>query len=206
MGPVGGWRGVGGWHGAVGTSGVVHGGTFTHGGTFVHGNFVHGFHNATVHFFQPYYAFRPHVSLGFGLWAGYPFAYSYPFYYPYYSYPYTYSYYPYGYVSSYGYPTSGYAYPATTADAVESSSAGAQPSQTSMGGMSFDITPATAQVFVDGALVGTVGQFTPLTQPLGLAAGRHHIEVRASGYHTISFDVDIVAGQVIPYQGTLERQ
>jgi len=29
--------------------------------------------------------------------------------------------------------------------------------------------------------------------------------VRAPGYHTLSFDVDIVAGQVIPYQGTLEQ-
>ena len=71
--------------------------------------------------------------------------------------------------------------------------------------MSFEITPSTAQLFVDGAPVGTVGQFTPTTQPLGLAAGRHRIDVRASGYQTMTFDVDIVAGQVIPYQGTLER-
>jgi hypothetical protein len=165
-----------------------------HGGTFVHGNFAHGFHVAPVHFFHPYYAFRPYFSLGFGIWAGYPFAYSYPYYYPYY---------PYGYVSSYGYPTSDYAYPTTTPEAVGSGSAGAQ---TNMGGMSFDITPAGAQLFVDGTLVGTVGQFTPTTQPLGLQAGRHHVEVRASGYHLMSFDVDIIAGQVIPYQGALERQ
>jgi hypothetical protein len=74
-----------------------------------------------------------------------------------------------------------------------------------MGGVSFDVTPASAELFVDGTLVGTVGEFTPTTQPLGLAAGRHHIEVRAPGYHTLNFDVDIVAGQVIPYQGTLEQ-
>lgn len=185
----------------------MHGGAFVHGGTFVHGNFTHGFHAAPVHFFHPYYAFRPHLSLGFGIWAGYPFAYPYAYYDPFYSYYYPYySYYPYGYVSSYAYPTSGYAYPTTTPDAVDSRSAGAPPSQTSMGGMSFDISPATAQVFVDGTLVGTVGQFTPTTQPLGLQAGRHHVEVRASGYHTMSFDVEIVAGQVIPYQGALERQ
>jgi hypothetical protein len=53
--------------------------------------------------------------------------------------------------------------------------------------------------------VGTVGEFTPTTQPLGLEAGHHHIEIRASGYRTMSFDVDIIAGQVIPYQGSLER-
>ena len=74
-----------------------------------------------------------------------------------------------------------------------------------MGGLSFDVTPATAELFVDDTRVGTVGQFTPTTQPLGLTAGRHHIEVRADGYSTMSFDVDIIAGQVIPYQGTLER-
>jgi hypothetical protein len=30
-------------------------------------------------------------------------------------------------------------------------------------------------------------------------------EVRAAGYQTQSFDIDVIAGQVIPYQGTLER-
>jgi hypothetical protein len=71
--------------------------------------------------------------------------------------------------------------------------------------VSFEITPATAEVFVDGQYVGTVGQFTPTSQPLGLVAGRHHVEIRAQGYRTMGFDVDIIAGQVIPYQGALER-
>jgi hypothetical protein len=210
MGPMVGRRGFGGVQGAVGTSGTLPGGSWTHGGGFRHGglgggfvhngpvlrgNFAHGFHGAPVHFFRPYYAFHPHFSLGFGVWAGYPFAYPYPYYYPY------------GYVSSYSYPTYDYTYPATTApESIQSGSVSAQPDETNMGGMSFDVTPATAQVFVDGTLIGTVGDFTPTTQPLGLVAGRHHVEVRAAGYHTMSFDVDIVAGEVIPYQGTLERQ
>jgi hypothetical protein len=235
IGPVMGPRGFGSVHGAVGTSGVLRGGTFTngrafvhggtfvqhggtfvqhggtfvqhggtfvqHGGTFVHGSFGHGFHAAPVHFFHPYYAFRPHFSLGFGIWTGYPFAYPYAYYDPFYPY-----YYPNGYLSSYSYPTSDYAYPPTNTEPVESGSLGVQPGQTNMGGMSFDITPTTAQLFIDGTLVGTVGEFTPTTQPLGLLTGRHRVEVRASGYQTMSFDVDIVAGQVIPYQGTLERQ
>jgi hypothetical protein len=58
---------------------------------------------------------------------------------------------------------------------------------------------------VDNVRIGTVGEFTSTTQPLGLSAGRHHIEIRATGYQTMSFDVDIIAGQVIPYQGSLER-
>jgi hypothetical protein len=74
-----------------------------------------------------------------------------------------------------------------------------------MGGLSFEISPATAQVYVDGNYVGTAGEFTPTSQPLGLTPGRHHIEIRAEGYRTMDFEVDIVTGQVIPYQGSMER-
>ena len=185
---------------------------------------------APVRFYRPYYAFRPRLSLGFGLWAGYPFAYSYPFYDPFY--------YPYGYVDPYGdapygystpngynppngYPPYGYpgtsypAYPPASNYPPSSNpppsgegpqaSIGVQPGQANTGGMSFEISPNTAQLFVDGTMVGTVGQFTPTSQPLGLVAGHHQIDVRASGYQTMSFDVDIIAGQVIPYQGAMER-
>ena len=71
--------------------------------------------------------------------------------------------------------------------------------------MSFEIQPANAQIYVDGRYVGTVGQFSPTSQPLGLTAGRHHIQITAPGYRPMEFDADIVAGEVIPYQGTLER-
>jgi hypothetical protein len=77
--------------------------------------------------------------------------------------------------------------------------------QGNLGGMSFEITPGTAQIFIDGNLAGTVGQFTPSSQPLGVPAGRHHVEIHQDGYKTMSFDVDIVSGQVIPYQGQMER-
>ena len=43
---------------------------------------------APVRFYSPYYAFRPRFNFGFGLWLGYPVAYSAGFYAPYYSYPY----------------------------------------------------------------------------------------------------------------------
>jgi len=162
------------------SGGFVHGGNVVQRGAFAHGHRFVG----PVHFLHPYYTFRPHSIVGFGLWSGYPFAYPYAFYYPYSSY----SYYPYSY-DPYTYDP--YAY--------------VQPSQTSMGGVSFDITPGDAELYVDNTRVGTVGEFTPTTQPLGLAAGHHHIDIRAAGYQTMSFDVDIAAGQVIPYQGSLER-
>jgi PEGA domain len=167
-------------------------------------------------FFRPYYSFRPRLSLGFGLWAGYPFAYPYAYYDPFYS--------PYGYGYPAAYPPYDYAYPETSYPAYppaagypasapppassypsEADSIGVQPGQANTGGLSFEVTPSTAQVFVDGTYVGTVGQFTPTSQPLGLTPGRHRVEIRAPGYRTITFDPDVVAGQVIPYQGTMER-
>jgi hypothetical protein len=86
-------------------------------------------------------------------------------------------------------------------------SVGVRPGQSSAttGGVSFEITPDTAQVFVDGSYVGTVAEFTPSTQPLDLTPGRHRIEVRAAGYRTFNFDADIIAGQVLPFQGAMER-
>jgi hypothetical protein len=61
-------------------------------------------------------------------------------------------------------------------------------------------------VFVDGTYMGTGEEFGPRIQPLGLTAGRHHIEVRADGYQTISFDATVTAGQVLPYQASLQRK
>ncbi len=162
-------------------------------------------------FYRPYYTFHPHVNLGFGLWVGDPFAY--PYFYGYYQ-PY---YAPYAYPAPYPPPYPAYPYPSTGYPVAPGSaypqypapsgSVGVQPGQpqNNLGGVSFDITPRTAEVFVDGSYVGTVGQFTPTTQPLGLTPGRHTIEIRAAGYRTMTFDADVVAGQVIPYQGTMER-
>jgi len=138
-------------------------------------------------FYRPYYVFRPRLSIGFGLWAGFPVTYYDPYYYPY-------DYYPYAAA------TPGYVAPPPGSINVQPN----QPDQANMGGLSFTITPDTAEVWVDGNYFGTVGQFTPESEPLGMPAGRHHVELREPGYQVGSFDVDIVAGQVIPYQGQLE--
>jgi hypothetical protein len=79
-----------------------------------------------------------------------------------------------------------------------------QPRQ-DVGGVSFEITPETAEVYVDGELVGTVSEFTPSSQPLDLTPGHHRIEIRAIGYRTLTFEENIVAGQVLPFQGEMER-
>jgi hypothetical protein len=174
------------------------------------------YYRPPVHFYHPYYSFRPRFSIGFGLWAGYPVPYAYSYYDPfYYGSPYDYPY------PSTAYP-SGPAYPPPTAyppsqypqqapypqDGPDPNSIGVQPgqAQANTGGLSFDITPSDAEVTIDGNFVGAVGQFTSSSQPLGLSAGRHRVEVSAPGYRSIAFDADIVAGQVTPYQGTMERQ
>jgi len=181
-------------------------------------------------FYRPYYSFRPRLNLGFGLWVGYPVSYPYYYDYPYgYAYPYTPD--PYAYAApTYGYPATPYppaspssvyprpspSYPPDYQDygspAPEYSTSQPAPrtydqrdGQGAPGGVSFEITPDTAAVFVDGTFVGTAGAFGPRNQPLGLISGRHHIEIRASGYRTMTFDADVQSGQVIPFQGTLQR-
>jgi len=155
----------------------------------------------------------------------YPYFYDYP-YYPYAVDPYAYGYaapsygygYGSGYGSGYGYPAQPYSpnqssayppssYPSTTSPGDGSAyptqpgaSVGVQRGgqQSAPGGVSFEITPDSAAVFVDGTYVGTAGDFGPSLQPLGLIPGRHKIEIRASGYRTMTFDADVTPGQVIP--------
>jgi len=73
------------------------------------------------------------------------------------------------------------------------------------GGVSFSITPSDAQVYADGEYAGDVSDFSPTSQPLTLTPGRHHIEIRANGYQTMTFDTDVTRGQVVPYQGSMLR-
>jgi hypothetical protein len=79
------------------------------------------------------------------------------------------------------------------------------PGQQESGGVSFNISPSDAQVYVDGQYAGVVSDFSPTSQPLTLTPGRHQLEIRASGYQTMTFDADITRGQVIPYQGSMQR-
>ena len=70
--------------------------------------------------------------------------------------------------------------------------------------MSFEITPSTAEVYIGGKYVGRVSDLGPTTQPIALTPGKHRVEIRAAGYQTLTFDADVVAGQVVPYRGTMQ--
>jgi len=127
-------------------------------------------------FVQPYYAFRPYFSLSFGLHVGY--GVSYPF-----SYwdPFAFYNYHLGIQPGYNYRTY----------------------YSRVGGISFEIDPYDAEVYVDGDFVGYASDFDPSQMPLTLQAGRHRVDLSSPGYQDVSFDITVVAGQVIPYQGTL---
>ena len=73
----------------------------------------------------------------------------------------------------------------------------------SEGRLALRVTPGTTQVFVDGLYVGVAADFDG--QGLWLEAGPRRIELRADGYDTATFDVRIVAGEVVTYRRNLTR-
>jgi len=131
------------------------------------------------HYYGPAYrpyVFRPHFHLGFGVYVGYPVAYTY----------------------AYPYPVPVYGYGAPSAPVV------VQPNSSCYGGIALEITPSDGQVFIDGNYAGIVRDFDGTNQPLTLTAGTHHVQIDAPGYQSLTFDVQVQPGQVIPYQGAMQ--
>lgn len=104
--------------------------------------------------------------------------------------PYPYPYYPY----PYGYPVP---VPAPGCATVEGETAVA-------GGVRLDIPQREAAVYVDGFYVGTVGDFSGAAELLPLVPGPHHLELRSTGYQTLTFDVNIQAGKTITYRTPMQ--
>jgi hypothetical protein len=151
--------------------------------------------------------FKPRFNVGSGVVVGYPVIY-----------PYAYPYDPFSPTS--GYSSHGVAPPSpntySNVDSLPAASsvvttASSLPAAISCeasapcGGVSFDLTPSTAQVYVDGVFAGLVEDFDGASEPLVLAPGAHYVEIRLAGFRTATFDVTITAGEITPYQGTLER-
>lgn len=74
-----------------------------------------------------------------------------------------------------------------------------------IGMLRFDVTPESAQVFVDSFFAGRIADIESL-RVLTLAAGPHRIELRAAGYQTVTFDVRIDPNETIVYRAVLERE
>jgi hypothetical protein len=73
---------------------------------------------------------------------------------------------------------------------------GAMPAEP-QGRLILDVSPLSAQVFVDGYYRGVVEEFSG--RGLELDAGPHRIELRADGYETVTFDVRIDGSEAIDY-------
>lgn len=73
------------------------------------------------------------------------------------------------------------------------------------GSVRFDVTPKDAEVYADGYYAGLVDDFSGNTQRLLLTPGAHHIELRAKGYESVEFDVNVQPGQPIDYRNSLTR-
>jgi hypothetical protein len=122
------------------------------------------------------YVFTPHYHLAFGVYVGYPVAYTY----------------------AYPYPVPVYGYGAPAAPVT------VQPNSTYYGGIALEISPSEGQVYVDGNYAGTVRDFDGTNQPLTLTGGTHRVQIAEQGYQELDFDVQVQPGQVIPYQGTMQ--
>ena len=72
------------------------------------------------------------------------------------------------------------------------------------GAISFQLNPGNAGVYVDGNYMGQAIDFCDSTRPLSLTAGTHRIELEADGYEPVAFDVNVVPGELLPYQGSLQ--
>ncbi len=75
------------------------------------------------------------------------------------------------------------------------------PTAYATGGLRLVVEPKSAEVVVDNYVAGAVDDFDGHFQHLDLVAGPHHIEMRASGYTSVQFDVNIESNQTIAYRG-----
>jgi hypothetical protein len=128
---------------------------------------------------------------GHAYYGGY---YGYPWYGGYYGYGYGY---PYGFSVGFGfgYPAYGgyYGYPAYGYPAYVQS----------YGGVRISVPQRDAEVFVDGYYAGVVDQYDGTFQQVNLVPGTHRIEVRAPGFDSAVFDVNVQPGQTISYRAPL---
>jgi PEGA domain len=73
------------------------------------------------------------------------------------------------------------------------------------GALRLKIKPREAEVYVDGYYVGVVDEFDGMFQRLHIEPGAHRVEVRASGYETLVFEVKISPEHTTTYQGDLKK-
>jgi hypothetical protein len=130
---------------------------------------------------------------------GYPYGYGYG--YGYYGYPgYAYpGYFGYGYGSPYS--TDDLSVGAPSVDESNIDSPFATAPDESLGRLFFDTEPLSAQIIVDGIPAGTVADYRGVG--MLLTEGVRQVELRAPGFQTATFDVDIMSQQPAVHRGDL---
>lgn len=72
------------------------------------------------------------------------------------------------------------------------------------GSLRLKVRPRFAEVYVDGYYAGRVDDYDGVFQRLRLEEGAHHIEIRRAGHAPLEFEVMILPGETITYEGYLE--
>jgi hypothetical protein len=75
-----------------------------------------------------------------------------------------------------------------------------------LGSVRLKAEPASARVYIDGALAGTVDDFDGLSNHLKLEAGKHQLELRADGYEPYSTEIEVKAGRTRTERAELKRR
>jgi hypothetical protein len=149
----------------------------------------------TGHFYRPYTAY-PRFGLGFSY--GYPYGY---YGYPYWGYPYAYGYPGYGYYGYYGYGYPGYGY---SGYGYPGGGYAAPTPGGAYGRVRITNAPNGVEVYADGDYVGIADDFDGRLEQLNLEPGPHRIELRAPGFETATFEVNVHPGQTIHYRASMQ--
>ncbi len=71
------------------------------------------------------------------------------------------------------------------------------------GSLRLKVKPRFGEVLVDGYYVGVVNDYDGIFQRLRLEEGPHHIEIYEPGFEPLEFDVLILPGETVTYEGYL---
>jgi hypothetical protein len=143
----------------------------------------------------PIFIYDPWYWGGFGY--GYGLGYMYD---PWYRYGYGYS-----WPGSYGYYGGGYDFWDGGGNYGTYDSTSPSQNEALNGQLRIKVKPREARVIVDGTFMGTVDDFDGMFQKLALPEGRHQVQLQLDGYETLTFNVMIIAGQTVNYEGHMQK-
>lgn len=150
--------------------------------------------------YYPWYSYGP--SSHFGIWSryswydpfGYPYAYGYPYGYGGYG---RFDYDPFGFGHHYW----GAPHYVVVDDRYDEE----RDRDRSFGSLRLRANPDHARVYIDGALAGTVDDFSGLSNHLEVEAGVHQLELRAEGYEVYSAEIEVEAGKTRTARASLKQ-